>query len=185
MKRFITFIAFAILCIQASAQVSVGGYTQFPDAGIIGALWKPQMTFARINEQNVVVVRSSGSTDYYSFDEDSRVLIRFADSTVVKLLFIPTINVEKDYDAHYSSGITTQSFVTYSCYEVEDETIEKIVNEQTPIVKIRLAYANGTVRDYDIKKSYQKKFIQGLTNSYNKAVSDNAARQRNATDEDF
>lgn len=185
MKKVLALFAAAILFLQAAAQTSFGKYVMFPDNGLIGAMWKPQMNFGRLDDHDVLVIRSSAVDTYYSFDEDSRVLLRFADSTVVKLSIIPTLEVEKDYKAHVTSGIVTDEYITYSFYEIDEDILGKIVVEQTPIVKVRLAYANGTVRDYDIKKSYQKKFIKGLSESYQKAVSDNAIRQKNATDEDF
>lgn len=190
MKHIITLLAITIasfiLSSKVYGQTSYGNYVMFPDTGLVGSMWKPRMNFCNTDGETILVIRSVAPDTYYSFSDDSRVLLRFADSTVVKLPIIPWLDVQKDFKIqHYSSSSYVDNYITYSFFEIDEDTLNKILIDKTPIIKVRIAYANGTVRDYEIKKSYQYRFIQNLCESHQKAIDENLIRQTNESDENF
>lgn len=157
----------------------------FPDAKLTGSLWKPQINFVRINELDVISIRTCADDTYNMFDADSRVLMRFADSTVVTLPIIEELDIEKVYDPQWVGSSLIDQYVTYSFYSIKEDTIYKIVVDKIPIVKIRLVFTNGDISDYDIPKHYQKKLVDGLISSRNQAFTTNKVRKSNMTDESF
>lgn len=185
MKRILLFIVLILLSTSSFSQVSYGRFVMFPDAKLTGSMWKPQIAFVRIDSLDVICVRSIASDTYWDFDSESRVLIRFSDSTTFKLPIVPQFDIQKDYQVDFIGSTLLEQYITYSFYEIDEEVVAKIIYGRTPIVKIRLAYSNGTVRDYDIGKKYQEKLILGLIESHQIALQTNAIRKENMTDEDF
>ena len=95
-KLFLLLIA-SLLSVSAYSQVSYGRFVMFPDAKLFGSMWKPQIDFVRVDEQDIIGIRTCSSDTYCSFNSESRVLLRFADSTVVKLPIIEELDVQKDF----------------------------------------------------------------------------------------
>lgn len=185
MKRLLLFLTLLALSVSSYSQVSFGQFVMFPDAKLAGSMWKPQIDFVRINELDVIGIRTCADDTYYSFDADSRVLLRFADSTVVKLPIIEELDIQKDFNTQWVGSSLIDQYVTFSFYSIEEDTIYKIVVDKIPIVKIRLVFTNGDIRDYDIPKNYQKKLVDGLIFSRNQAFTTNKVRKSNETDESF
>ena len=185
MKKFIIALVFVLFSTLSYSQSSMGKLVRFPDSSIFGLYGKPMLGFTKINEQNVITLRTCQSYSYDSFDGESRILIRFADETIAKLPIIEELGVMKDFHTEIINNKVSSFYVTYTNYSITDEVVNKIINEKVPIIKIRLAFANGDVTDYDIKPNYQVKLLDGLINSYVDAMSQNQVRKANKTDEDF
>ena len=185
MKRIVISLVLTLLCVTTYSQVSYGRFVMFPDSKLPGSMWKPQINFTRLDDQDIIGIRTCASDTYHSFDTDSRVLGRFADSTIVKLPIIPEFEVQKSYNNTWVGNVLVDNYVTYSFYNIEDETIAKIVEKLIPIVKIRIVFTNGNVSDYEIKPSYQKKLTDGLIKSRIDAISQKVQRASNSTDENF
>ena len=185
MKKFVIALIFALVTCISYSQVSIGKLVRFPDSNFIGLAGKPQLGFTKFDENNFITLRTCQGYSYASFDNDSRILIRFADETIVKLPMIGKLGVSKDFYTEVISGKVYSYYITYTQYEIDEETINKITVEKVPIIKIRVAFSNGNVTDYDIKPGYQQKLLDGLIKSYNDATSQNEIRKANNTDDDF
>lgn len=184
-KQILIAVILAFISITSHAQISYGKFVMFPDAKLTGSMWKPQIDFMRLNEQDIIGIRTCASDTYHSFDSDSRVLLKFADSTTVKLPIIEEIEIQKDYKSTLVSSVVFDNFITFSFYEIDDETVDKIVNARVPIIKIRLVFTNGNIKDYDIPTKYQAKLIEGLIFSRDNAIAQNQQRAANESDADF
>lgn len=184
MKKFFICIVLFLCVIPLRAQTSVGRYIKFPDAKMWGAFYKPQLAFGIIDDCNYLVLLCTNPNDYATFDEASRLLIRFEDGTVEKLPLDWEHGVERAYDNMVVRSDISEFFQTYTCYKLEDEVIAKI-EAGVKIIKIRVAFSNGNVRDFDIAEKYQSKLIAGLQTSRIEALESHAQRLVNATDEDF
>lgn len=185
MKKFILLLLLTLLSVSGYSQVSVGKLVMFPDAKIVGSVWKPQIGFVRMDERDILCIRTCNNDSYSNFDAESRVLIRFADSTMVKLPIIEELDVRKDFKTDWVASSLVEFYTTYSFYDIEEEIVNKIVVDNIPIIKIRLVFTNGNIKDYDIHKNYQKKLVDGLVFSKTDAMSQNEVKKSNQTDNDF
>lgn len=185
MKRLLLLLTLFLMGISAYSQVSYGKFVMFPDAKLVGSMWKPQIDFVRMDESDIICIRTCSSDTYKSFDAESRVLIRFSDSTMVKLPIIEELDVVKDYDNEWIASSLTEKYITFSYYSIEAETIDKIIEDKVPIIKIRLVFTNGNIQDYDIPKNYQQKLLDGLIASRKDAISTNHVRKTNQSDDTF
>ena len=189
MKKFIIAIVFMLFSILSYSQVSIGNLVRFPNSSLVGRDYKPMLGFCAIStsngEENAISLRTCEPYSYKLFNEESRILVRFADESVFKLQILKEFDVTKDFHTTAGNGNVYKHYVTYTLYNVDKEFLNKVVNEKVPIIKIRLVFTNGDVTDYDIKPNYQQKLIDGLINSYADAMSKNQIRKTNKTDEDF
>lgn len=176
--------------VTAWAVVSVGKFVQFPDGSLMGSAYKPNLYFCtmeseKIGEITLLGLKMTRQTGYCKFDENSRILIRFADSTKITLHRAIEFPVNEKYTNSYiqNYGIA-HYYSTFTDYEIDDETIAKITT--TPILKIRVVVNdNGEVFDYDIKPKYAQKLMQGLSESYKETKAENEKRKENNNDDNF
>lgn len=184
MKKLLLLLISILFYYESNAQISVGGYTLFPDAKLMGKFYKPQLSFASIDGNSYLILLFTDPNDYKSFDEESRLLLKFEDDTTVKLPIDIVQGVEKDYDNMSTDFGLSRFYMTYTCYPIEEDTINKILNKEK-IVKIRIGLGNSNVLDYDITPKYQEKLIEGLINSYYVTQASDKQKAKNSTDEDF
>lgn len=184
MKKLVFILITALLYIETNAQVSVGGFTMFPDTKLVGRYYKPQLSFGSIDGENYLILLFTDPNDYKTFDADSRLLLKFEDESTVKLPIDINQGVEKDYDNASTDFGLTRFYMTYTCYPIEDDTINKILNGEK-IIKIRIGLSNSDVLDYEITKKYQPELISGLAASYHVTQASNQQKAKNDTDEDF
>ena len=187
MKKLLFLIVITMMSFNLFAQTSTGGYVVFPDKKLMGLYYKPQLAFGRVNDSDIIVLLMTSPDDYASFDEDSRILIKFEDNSTVKLPICLEMDVEKDYETSWNSSLKKYShfYQTYSCYNIDDETLKAIVEKGKKIIKIRVVRTNGDINDYDITEKYQPKLIEGLQNSYKQLNIIDKERKENIADEDF
>lgn len=185
--RKLLFILFALFSICSYAQVAIGNYTYFPDSKLMGRAYKPRIAFEKIDDLYSISIRCCDPHSYKWFDNDSRVLLKFADDTSVRLdiIYVNESSVVKSYDCNVDKFGTTHFYVTYTNYYIGDEVIERILSQNESIIKIRLVYGNGEADDYDISQQYQKKLMEGLIKSYKVANQSQAKKKRVLNDDDF
>ena len=187
MKRIIFYFVIMLVTFNMSAQVSVGSYVKFPDNGLAGGLYKPQLGFSVVNNKVYLTLWYNDKQGYASFDNNSRILLKINDEENIKLPYNKEIGVIKDYELWSKMGAEpTPCYYTYSSYDISEEAIDKILDEGNLITKIRVVFANGDITDYDIKKNYRSKLASGLRTSYNEALKENKKRIKAITsDDDF
>ena len=64
MRRFFLSLVLLITTVSAYSQVSYGGYTVFPDAKLYGYNFKPQISFAMVEDMLLFSVLVTSSGDY-------------------------------------------------------------------------------------------------------------------------
>lgn len=185
MKQLLFGLTLILCVLQINAQTSIGGFIMFPDSKMWGSAYKPQISFGIVEGKDYLLLAYCDPDRYASFDENSRLLLKFEDDTVCKLPFDVNIGVVKNYDNSVSGGHIARFFRTCTSYLVDKGSLERIMGG-IKIIKIRVVFANGEVEDFDIHSKYQEKLVIGLADSYSKAVIDNKQRIKNMTsDENF
>lgn len=185
--RKLFFILFTLFSICSYAQVAIGNYTYFPDSKLMGRAYKPRIAFEKIDDLYSISVRCCDPRAYKLFDNESRVLLKFADNTSVRLdiIYLNESSVIKSYDCSVDRFGTTHFYVTYTNYYISEDVIERILSRNESIIKIRLVYGNGEADDYDITEQYQQKLMEGLKKSYKEANQSQAKKKRILNDDDF
>ena len=149
---------------------------------------KPQLAFRVDHKDSVdvttMLVKMVSTSEYYSFTDASRVLIRLSNDKTIRLnRNSAAVSKEKKYSE--KKGTATITFYpTITEYEVTPELIEALENGQT-IVKVRIVPAENEKKDYDIVESYQARFSSDLLKSYQEAVQNNRKAHSDISDEDF
>jgi len=184
MKKILVLLFVFACSISCFAQASFGPYTMFPNKKLAGSSYKPQMAFGKVNDQYMLALLVVKPGAYASFNEESILLLKFEDETIAKLPRAKGIEVEKDYASSWNSLLKTYNhfYRTYTSFELDEKSLDRIVNKQQKIIKIRVSYTNGDVQDWDIDAKYQPKFIAGLLESYEKVESKDAVRKETIND---
>ena len=192
MKKLVISLSLLLVAVMTAWGVaSIGKSVQFPDGSFLGAAYKPNFFFATASndslniEFSVLCLRMVSPTDYKAFDERSRILIRFADSTTITLHRAPRTEVIKNYTSSYIQNYgVAHYYSTVTQYEIDEDDIEKITTN--PIIKIRVVINNnGVAEDFIIKPKYGVKLMQGLAESYKETKVENKQREKVNSDEDF
>ena len=148
---------------------------------------KPQLAFAQTQTDGAAVttllVQTVNTNNYNEFTEDSRVLIRFADGTAVRLNKLPGEAV-KNKHTEKKGNATLTFYRTTTEYEVKPEVIEKLENGVS-IIKVRIVFKENDLKDYDIADGYQPKMAADLLKSYQEAELKNRKANGDLADEDF
>lgn len=165
----------------------------FPKAGLTG-MYNPALGWS-ISECNYSDGRSvkyeslllicTASDTYYSFNDDSRVLIRFTDESVSTLRRDLNSPIEKKYENMWMGNTLMKFYHTYCRLNLDTETRQKLLNPTLGIVKIRIVFTNGNVRDYELKGNRVKKFPEELRKSFQQAAAGNKTRLHNSDDSTF
>lgn len=186
MKRFFLLLFSCIfLNMYSQTTVSLGNFTKFPDDKSFGILYKPSIAFGQFGSIFVLSLKVVQADNYALFDSDSRLLFKFEDEGVVKLPILFDIGITHNFD-NMVSGISYYKFyTTYTSYELNEEFVDRIVNKEQKIKKIRIVFSNGEAIDYDINKKYMKKLTYGLKESYYRVISKQQEKQKILQDEDF
>lgn len=188
MKRIGMVMVAACLATVLFAQEYKGVSVLFPDAKPQGKEYKPQLAVAQTNvgteAKSYVVLRLTGSTDYTVYDETTRLLIRFADSTKAVLPQVAGDKIRKEHNNNVVNGATLSFYRTFTSYQLTPEIAEKI-QSGVGILKIRVVIAKGNAKDYDIAPAYQAKFAELLQKSYAEAAAAAKKAQTQLSDDDF
>ncbi len=188
MKRIGSLLVAVCLATALFAQEYRGAFVLFPDAKPQGKEYKPQLAIAQTNvgteTKSYAVLRLTGSTDYTVYDETTRLLIRFADSTKAVLPQVAGDKIRKEHNNNVVNGATLSFYRTFTCYQLTLEVAEKI-QHGVGILKIRVVTSKGNAKDYDIAQSYQTKFAELLQKSYAEAAAAAKKAQTALSDDDF
>ena len=122
---------------------------------------------------------------YYSFDADSRVLIRFTDESTSILRRDPDEIVENAYDNMWMGSSLMHFYKSYVTLQLDSETRTKFFNHSLGVKKIRIVYANGDAIDYEMKGKRIMKFPEELRESFEEASQKNDIRTKNNDDSTF
>lgn len=187
MKRSLFLLAL-LAAVTLSAEEQRGTFVVFPDAKPQGAQYKPQMAVAQenvgANTVSYLVLKLTGSTDYNTFDNTSRILVRFSDDTKMTLPRVANDPVQKEKSNNVVNGATLFYYRTYTRYQLPEDFITK-VQQGIGIVKVRIVLAEGNARDYDIAPAYMPKMTERLKKSCEEAVNASTKAQTVLSDDDF
>jgi hypothetical protein len=184
MKRKILFFLLLVFAVSSYAQASYGSYTMFPNNKAWGSYYKPQLAFGKVNDQYLLVLCYTDPKAYASFDEESVMLLKFDDDSTVKLPISKSDEVMKKCESSWNSmkSRNTYYYKTFTSFDLDQNTIDKIVKQKMNIKKIRVSFTNGDIKDWDIDVKYQTKLIQGLNESYVIVESKDTVRKGNLND---
>ena len=136
------------------------------------------------NTVSYLVLKLTASTDYYTYDNTSRVLIRFADDTKMTLRRVADDRVQQEKSNNVVNGATLFCYRTYTRYQLPEDFIAK-VQQGIGIVKVRVVLSEGNARDYDIAPAYIPKMTERLQKSCSEAANAAAKAQTALSDDDF
>ncbi len=182
MKKLLITTYLVLVCtISGFSQVSYGTYTMFPNKKLMGSYYKPQLGFGKVNDQYVLVLCYTDPEMYASFDEESVMLLKYADGTTVKLPISKQDKITKKYESIWDSMLKKyyHFYKTFTSFDLDQENIDRIVKNHDNIIKIRISFTNGDIKDWDIDQKYQPKLIKGLVESFNSVKSKDAVRKEN------
>lgn len=188
MKRSLFLLTLMVACTSLFAEEFRGTFVVFPDAKPQGAQYKPQMAIARENVGaevvSFLVLKLTGTTDYNTFDNTSRILVRFADDTKMTLHRIADDQVQHEKSNNVVNGATLFYYRTYTRYQLPEEFISKI-QQGIGIVKIRVVLSEGYACDYEILPAYMPKMTERLQKSCAEAIAGSSKAQTVLSDDDF
>lgn len=189
MKHFFSTLALVCLAIlPLAAEEHQGPFVTFPDAKPQGKDYKPQIAIAQentgANTASYLILRFTGSTDHAVFDPTSRLLIRFADSTTMTLPCLADHPIRKESSNRVINGTTLSYYRTFTYYQASPDFIDK-VSQGIGILKIRIVFAEGNARDYDIAPAYIPKMAELLLKSYSQASATTQQSRTTLSDDDF
>lgn len=181
MKKIFILFFMLISALSIFAQASYGTYT-FLGGDFKGAYYKPKLAFGKVNDQYLLVLLYMDNRRYASFNDESVMLLKFDDDTTVKLPISKVDEVTKDYSTEWGVNKYWDYYKTYASFDIEEETVDRIVKKHQKIKKIRVSFTNGDIQDCEIKEKNQDKLINGLIKSYNEVEEDDTKRKTNLND---
>ena len=149
---------------------------------------KPQLAFCmdRVNGEDVttMLVKTVNVNNYNEFNDESRVLLRFADDAAIRLNKVAGSAVEKNKHSEKKGNATISFYDTFTSYEVTPEVLEKL-EAGIGIVKVRIVFKANEHKDYEIAEGYQAKLAADLYKSYQEAALKNKKAHSDTSDDDF
>lgn len=149
---------------------------------------KPQIAFAvdRVNGEDVtsMIVKTVNQNNYNEFNNESRILLRFADDKAIRLNKVAGSAVEKKKHSEKKGNATISYYDTFTSYEVTPEVIEKL-EAGIAIIKVRIVFKENEHKDYEIVEGYQAKMAADLLKSYQEAALKNKKAHSDTSDDDF
>lgn len=149
---------------------------------------KPQLAFCVDQKDGAAVtsllVHTVNVNQYNEFNDASRVLMRFADGTAVRLNRVAGSIVDKKKHTEKKGNATITYYATETLYEVAPEVIEKL-EAGIAIIKVRIVFMENESKDYEIIEGYQAKFAADLFKSYQEAAQKNKKANSDTSDDDF
>ena len=149
---------------------------------------KPQIAFCQETKDGAdittLLVKTVNVNQYNEFTDASRVLLRFADGTAVRLNKVAGSAVEKKKHSEKKGNATISYYDTFTSYETTPEVIEKL-EAGVAIIKVRIVFRENESKDYDIVEGYQAKMAEDLLKSYQEAALKNRKANGDTADDDF
>lgn len=173
MKRIILSLFMLISITLCFAQIVHGPYTMFPKSKEPRTSYNPKLAFGKIDDQYLLILLYIDAVKYALFDQESVLLLKFVDDSIVKLPISKIDLIIKEQDNEWAP------YRTYTSFNINQDVIDKIVTKKQNIKKIRVSFTNGDLQDWDIDLKYQPKLIQGLSESYAKVKVEYNIRKEN------
>lgn len=187
MKKYI--ISFLLLVLLFPFQINAEGTVTYGEAidfqpGFVGSLWHPFMKLAQYDSNDsenlhldLLTVIMKTSDTYHSYPDESKLLLKFSDDSVVELNSFG--DVIKDYQCKYIGNHLTDIYYTGRNYIITPEALQKITS--LPITKVRIELANGNRKDYEVSDKHGKKVLKKLQKSLEAVQSTQERRKKNVT----
>ena len=172
---------------------SNGTGAKFPKGGLLG-LYNPSLSWSIgqcsytdgtiIKKESLILVTNASDT-YFSFDEESRILIRFTDDSVSTLYRDIEDEITNEYSSTWFNNNLMHFYTSYVRMNLDNETRTKLLNPALGIKKIRIVFTNGNIRDFEITGKRVMKLSEEIRESYIEASQSNKIRTQNNDDSNF
>lgn len=173
MKKIKVILAILLIGIiskcRAEGIFSVGRAVDF-QGGFVGSLWHPSMSFALYDSNDeaslrldLLLIQLKDPYEYFSFPEESKLLIKFEDQTIFELNSFGDRTT--DYNSMVVSNRVVEVHYTKRYFLVSEEVKQYLLSH--PIIKVRIELSNGKLKDYDVSERVGKKVLNKLQDSYN------------------
>lgn len=186
MKIFKT-ILFTLLLATTLASNAEGIYSYGKaidfQPGFVGSLWHPFLKISQYDSNDgrnehldllTVIMRTSDT--YHSFPNESKILLKFADDSIVELNSFG--DVIKDYQCTRNGMQLIDVYYTGRNYIFTEEALKKILT--LPISKVRIELGNGNREDFEINEKHGKKVLKKIVKSYEAVKSTQNRRIQNS-----
>lgn len=171
--RSIKTILFAVLLsiaftANAEAIYTSGEAIDF-QSGFVGSFWHPYLTLSQVDSNDgrnehhdLLTVILKTSNTYHSFPQNSKLLLKFSDNSIVELDSFG--DVIMDYQLTSLADEYIRVYYTGRHYDLTDEALQKILT--LPIIKVRIELSNGIRKDYEVGVRHGKKVLKKIKKSY-------------------
>ncbi len=179
MKRLlITFLMFLSFNFVYS-QVCLGTFASFPQKK--AKRYDPSLAIAKIGNDYLLALRYVEPSSYAQFDEESVLLIKFEDDKVLKLPFNKEHGVLNEHDEEWLGlirGGLANYYISNVFFDVNNDFLGNLLDKKN-IIKIRVSFTNGDLKDWDIDAKYQPVLTKKLCESYSEVEKEYEIRKKN------
>lgn len=152
-------------------------------SGFVGSFWHPFLKLSQYNsnneaqiQMNLLTVILKTSDTYFSFPEESKLLLKFNDDSIIELESFG--DVIKDYECTHIAKTLTDVYYTGRNYIITDNDLQKLLT--LPIIKVRIELGNGNRKDYEVGEKHGKKVLKKLQKSYEAVKTTQEKRIKNS-----
>lgn len=136
---------------------------KFPDEGIAGYYFKPQIGFFYTNSGTLrTMLEYYNSYGYKEFKNDSQIWFKFSNGVILK-----TGMLEESQDG--PCNLLNSGYFQYcslAIYRIDlDGILNQLSEKNNYVEKIRIIFSTYDYQDYIIKKGYRKRFKKNLVKS--------------------
>ncbi len=187
MKKILFFLVAILTATMMNVNAAERGKFIHVDASVNKNL-KPQLAFLQEHkggkDVTTLLVKTVSANNFYEFTDASRVLVRFADGTAIRLPRVAGSDVQKNKFSKKNGNATIQFCETVTTYETTPEMISKL-ESNIAIIKVRIVFKENDAKDYDIEAGYQAKMAADLLKSYQETAQKNKQSNGDLSDDDF
>lgn len=186
MKKIIILVVSLFCGITLFSQTPV----LFPDGKLLGNSYRPRIGISpggEVFSGGLVMLMFIDRDDYAEFDENSRIVFKLEDDSRISCPYFSPAGVNKDYRTEWNDTFHrfADYYTTITGYESSGELVDAVIKNGKKIVKIRVVFANNEIQDYDIKKSYQSKFVSNLQKYYYSELEKEEKEKNIPSDDEF
>ena len=185
MRKFLLFLAIAVMAIvtfsaNALNGVITSGKSVDIQPGFVGSFYHPRLQMAQYLssdeniELNLLLITLVHPTEYRKFPSEPHILLKFNDNSISELVgFDEPIT---DYSSSWNGLFKRYDkfYFTQMKYEIDDETLNKLLT--MPIIKVRVELANGDKVDYDIKEKHANKVLKHIQKTWQEVLNKQGER---------
>ena len=186
MKYVVTFILLLCASVNCQSQVVHGNFVKMK-GGLIGSLWYPSCTFGKVNDTFFFRLCLMSSDTNYSMPENSKLLIKFDNDSVMNLIRIGNLEKDHGWMQNIRYFTTVASYVCINDDIIDSKDFYKIIIGHK-IKKIRVELNNGVRFDFEVPSKYQEKLKNRLIEEVDNILAKYSILNNNITsnlDENF